>query len=422
MAPQATENGSGGVKESAVRRYQLSLQELEGIKAYSYKAGGYTVMDNLLSPYWNYMVTWLPRWMAPNLVTFSGLCMVGVSTAILLYHSPHFDVAVPSWCYFLYAVTIFCYQTLDAIDGKQARRTNSSTPLGQLFDHGCDALVKVFFILATGPCMKLTSSVRVMVLFCNTEVAFYLAQWEEYHTGMLLWSNGYFGVTESQFSQMWLYIMSGLFTEEVWQIKLASLLPAGYKVPLLESGFLTIENFILTLFSLITTSMFVTTAWRVWPAKAEDLPAIERGSKTIGVRIGLMQLVPMAALMIAGFLSCTGPGAEVFGKFPALQMMGLGCISTHLTTRMIIHHMAKTPLTTQDWTLPSLLCLVAATLNLYWEILGLGDASPLDHETAQLTWVGLALASYVYYVVGSVRDICNHLNVRCFHISQYRVD
>ena len=29
---------------------------------------------------------------------------------------------------------------MDAIDGKQARRTNSNNPLGELFDHGCDAL------------------------------------------------------------------------------------------------------------------------------------------------------------------------------------------------------------------------------------------------------------------------------------------
>lgn len=27
-------------------------------------------------------------------------------------------------------------QTFDAVDGKQARRTNSSSPLGELFDHG----------------------------------------------------------------------------------------------------------------------------------------------------------------------------------------------------------------------------------------------------------------------------------------------
>lgn len=29
----------------------------------------------------------------------------------------------------------------DCMDGKQARRTGSSSPLGQLFDHGCDAFV-----------------------------------------------------------------------------------------------------------------------------------------------------------------------------------------------------------------------------------------------------------------------------------------
>jgi hypothetical protein len=35
---------------------------------------------------------------------------------------------------------VFLYVNLDCMDGKQARRTKSSSPLGQLFDHGCDAL------------------------------------------------------------------------------------------------------------------------------------------------------------------------------------------------------------------------------------------------------------------------------------------
>ena len=38
------------------------------------------------------------------------------------------------------AVGLFLYQSLDAIDGKQARRTGTSSPLGELFDHGCDSL------------------------------------------------------------------------------------------------------------------------------------------------------------------------------------------------------------------------------------------------------------------------------------------
>lgn len=48
---------------------------------------------------------------------------------------------------------MFIYQSLDAIDGKQARRTGTSTPLGELFDHGCDSI-------STGNCLSLILFVR----------------------------------------------------------------------------------------------------------------------------------------------------------------------------------------------------------------------------------------------------------------------
>ena len=47
------------------------------------------------------------------------------------------------------ALGLFIYQTLDAIDGKQARRTKTSSPLGELFDHGCDSLSTVFVSIAS---------------------------------------------------------------------------------------------------------------------------------------------------------------------------------------------------------------------------------------------------------------------------------
>jgi len=31
------------------------------------------------------------------------------------------------------------YRLLDEMDGKQARKTGNSSPLGLIFDHGCDA-------------------------------------------------------------------------------------------------------------------------------------------------------------------------------------------------------------------------------------------------------------------------------------------
>ncbi len=51
-----------------------------------------------------------------------------------------YSFQVPGWAFFLSALGLFIYQSLDAIDGKQARRTNSSSALGELFDHGCDAV------------------------------------------------------------------------------------------------------------------------------------------------------------------------------------------------------------------------------------------------------------------------------------------
>jgi hypothetical protein len=36
-----------------------------------------------------------------------------------------------------WAIGLFAYQSMDAIDGKQARRTGMAGPLGEMFDHGC---------------------------------------------------------------------------------------------------------------------------------------------------------------------------------------------------------------------------------------------------------------------------------------------
>lgn len=65
---------------------------------------------------------------------------------LYLYYNLKFDFKsciffqIPRWASFLCGFGLFVYQSLDAIDGKQARRTGSSSPLGELFDHGCDAI------------------------------------------------------------------------------------------------------------------------------------------------------------------------------------------------------------------------------------------------------------------------------------------
>lgn len=86
------------------------------------------------------------------------------------------------WVYFFTATMMFIYQTLDAVDGKQARRTNNSTPLGQLFDHGCDAFTVL--LCADGMTSLTKSPDRALMNAAVFFVPFFLAQWEEMHTGM----------------------------------------------------------------------------------------------------------------------------------------------------------------------------------------------------------------------------------------------
>ena len=160
----------------------LSRAELDNLKNYQYHAGLYGFVDRvIMTPFWNRVVLLLPMNMAydyfnhtnnhrlnyvilnyasssyqcsisipitatnpsvsttyirPNLVTLLALAFALSATAMIAVFDPTYEKPLPSWLCYFSAFATFMYQTLDAIDGKQARRTGSSSPLGQLFDHG----------------------------------------------------------------------------------------------------------------------------------------------------------------------------------------------------------------------------------------------------------------------------------------------
>jgi ethanolaminephosphotransferase len=82
------------------------------------------------------------------------------------------------------ALCIFVYQTLDNLDGKQARRTGSSSALGEAFDHGGDSLTTMLFsILGTvfqfGPVLTFIFQILLILVF-------FFCHWEAYFTGVLI--------------------------------------------------------------------------------------------------------------------------------------------------------------------------------------------------------------------------------------------
>lgn len=83
----------------------------------------------------------------------------------------------------------------DGIDGKQARRTKSSSPLGELFDHGLDSWATLFLPVAIfcifGRGEHGVNVFRVFLCIVGIMVCFVLSHWEKYNTGVLFLPWGY---------------------------------------------------------------------------------------------------------------------------------------------------------------------------------------------------------------------------------------
>ena len=97
--------------------------------------------------------------------------------------------------YLRYACFLFLMISADGTDGKQARRTGMSGPLGELFDHGIDSLatmlmpVGVYSVFGRGE-YSLPPD-RVYYIILGIIITFIISHWEKYNTGVLYLPWGY---------------------------------------------------------------------------------------------------------------------------------------------------------------------------------------------------------------------------------------
>lgn len=75
------------------------------------------------------------------------------------------------------------YITLDNVDGKQARRTGTSSPLGQMFDHGCDALTFNLSIITVCRIHQLSSGYLNFLFVSLAPIGYFLYNIREYYLG-----------------------------------------------------------------------------------------------------------------------------------------------------------------------------------------------------------------------------------------------
>ena len=190
--------------------------------------------------------------MAPNLITMAGLVVNIVTSLVLVLYCPTATEMAPWWTTFSCALGLFIYQTLDAIDGKQARRTKTSSPLGELFDHGCDSLSTVFVSIASCCAVRLglypgwmlfqvslllvilpPPTDRVLSQCLCASTLFYCAHWQTYVSGTLTF--GTIDVTEGQIVVMAVMLLTSFesfFNLDIWS---SSVSPSTKPSQLLQS-------------------------------------------------------------------------------------------------------------------------------------------------------------------------------------------
>jgi len=128
-------------------RNVLSAQDIENMKNHKYKTNGYSWLDNKMNPYWNMCAELLPLSLSPNWVTLIGVILQTSAIIFILFYDFTLSKDIPSWLAYYFILVTFIAQTTDAIDGKHARKTNKSSPLGQLIDHGCDAFTNTLIVI-----------------------------------------------------------------------------------------------------------------------------------------------------------------------------------------------------------------------------------------------------------------------------------
>ena len=92
---------------------------------FKYKGGSDSITyEHIWGPLAEWLLDFVPLWIAPNMITFLSLLMMSIAHLLFMFVGDNSN-GVPAWKLVMMAVTIFIYQNMDNIDGKQARRTSS---------------------------------------------------------------------------------------------------------------------------------------------------------------------------------------------------------------------------------------------------------------------------------------------------------
>jgi len=327
------------------------------------------------------------------------------SYLVMLWYDDTFKRALPRWVYIFTAVCQFVYQTMDAVDGKRARNTKSSSPLGQLFDHGCDSFSMTFIILSCCQTIRLGPTIELLFISGMLQLGFYVANWGEYHSGVLTTSYQYFGVTEGELFAIAVILITGIAGPEIWDFTILGVLQT-FGVSIETKGLSPWARWILVSEAkLIILRMM---------AIAISMILVYFGLSTLKAskdrRLAFEQFIPVSCLLLSlHFWSYL----EVFQKDAALIILSSALIFSLITCRLIICSLTETRTKFIHWEVVVFFCFYLA----------MRFVVPLFHSRLAEKVVLFTLPIYVAASVaiwahGIITEISSHLGIYCFSLEK----
>ncbi|XP_062507206.1 ethanolaminephosphotransferase 1-like [Corticium candelabrum] len=391
------------------RRY-LKEHHLAGFDKYKYNAIDTSPLANyVMHPFWKALVQVYPMWWAPNALTLLGCLFVVFNYCILAYydfdyHTTCNDLGVvrepiPRWVFLLCGILHFMGHTLDGTDGKQARRTNSSTPLGELFDHGLDTFTVTTIVQCAcsiyGTCSPWGASLWLMHIGLITSLfSFYTTHWEKFVTGVMYLPWSY---DVSQVAILFAYIACWWSGTEVFHVKVF-----WDVAPVQIVAFILFGS---------TAAGIVSSVWNIRNAAKQGSIRISSPSPA-GFLVQCIQ--PFCPLFMAYSLiivwAVFSP-ANIMESQTRLFFLMEGLLFSNFCCRLIVSQMSSTPADSWNWLLSPLLVIVPLALQ------------SLANETMMLVLYVAVIAIYhLHYGVSVMRELCDHLNIYCFSIEKPQRD
>ncbi|KAF2724740.1 Choline/ethanolaminephosphotransferase [Polychaeton citri CBS 116435] len=392
----------------------IRQEQLPKLKEYKYSSVDRSLVSRfVLKPFYTHVVIkCFPMSMAPNLITLSGFSFVIINILTMLYYTPNLDQDCPPWVYGTWSVGLFLYQTFDAVDGTQARRTHQSGPLGELFDHGVDALNTCLEVLLFAAAMNLEQGWRtVMVLFASL-LTFYVQTWDEYHTKTLTLGI-VSGPVEGILTLAIVYAITAIKGGgSYWRQPMLPALgvPRINALPgvLYEVDF---ADFYMIYGSLVLVFNTIESARNVMSARRA------RGEHARHALVGLLPFAITWAFIVS-YLSLQ---PVILNQHLVPFVLFVGLINAYSVGQMITAHLTKAPFPYQNILALPLVYGVVDSVGPYLQSrFGFGWPSALGFGVYQVAFLfsclGLAVGIYGSFVVDVIVSICDYLDIWCLTI------